>query len=454
MARNFSGDNKNLSDSLPAMEHDPIIHRPSNGPSRRGFLKSSTALALGGSAFTFPAVVRGAPNGAKLKIGLIGCGGRGSGAAADALTADSNCELSAVADVFESNADNAINELSKKFTDRINVPSGRRFIGLDGFQKLMATDVDVVLLATPPGFRPEHLAAAVEAGKNVFCEKPMAVDPVGVRSVMGSVRKSKEKGLHLVAGFCWRYCHSRRDFFQAIHDGAIGDLASYYACYYTSPVKPMPPAAQRKPEWSDVEWQVRNWYNFSWLSGDGYVEQCIHSVDKVAWAFRDQPPLSCVATGGRQAPAEGGNIFDHMTAVYEYPNGVFATVGQRQIPGCFNDVADYIQGTRGSAVIGKAVAIRGEKPMRFREDNDAMYVQEHREFFKAIRSGEVINDGERMATSTLLGIMGRMAAYSGKKVTWEQALDSQEDLAPTETFSWNSNFEPMPQPIPGKYKVV
>lgn len=437
---------------------DPLAAAQSAAPSlltaRRDFLKSSSALALGGMALSFPNVLRGQPNGSKLKIGLVGCGGRGTGAAADALGSDSNSELHAVADVFSAQADGAINALSNQFKDRINVPAERRFVGMDGFQALLASEVDVVLLATPPGFRPGHLAAAVEAGKHIFCEKPMAVDPVGVRSVMESVRKSKEKGLNLVAGFCWRYCRSRQEFFKAIHDGAIGDITSYYATYYTGPVKPMAPSNARKAEWSDVEWQVRNWYNFSWLGGDGYVEQCIHSVDKVAWAFRDQPPISCVATGGRQSPAEGGNIFDHMTAVYEYPGQVFATVGQRQIPNCFNENADYLQGTKGSAQLARGVSIRGEKTMRFREDDDAMYAQEHRDLFAAIRAGTPLNDGERMASSTLLGVMARVAAYTGQKITWEQILNSKEDLAPEETLTWDAAFTPTSTPVPGVYKFV
>ncbi len=421
---------------------------------RRDFLKTSTAAAVGGLTLGFPTVLRGAPNGSKLKVGLVGCGGRGTGAAANALGADSNSELFAVADVFSGQAEAAVNTLNNQFKDRINVPAERRFIGMDGYQALLASGVDVVLLATPPGFRPGHLAAAVDAGKHIFCEKPMAVDPVGVRSVMESVRKSKEKGLSVVAGFCWRYCRSRQEFFKAIHDGAIGDIVSYYATYYTGPVKPMPPASARQAGWSDVEWQVRNWYNFSWLSGDGYVEQCIHSVDKVAWAFRDQPPVSCVATGGRQYPAEGGNIFDHMTAVYEYPGQVLATVGQRQIPNCFNENADYLQGTKGSAQIARSVSIRGEKTLRFREDDDAMYDQEHRDLFAAIRAGTPLNDGERMATSTLLGIMARTAAYTGQKITWDMIMNSQDDLAPEESLKWDGSFTPNPLPIPGVAKFV
>ncbi|MGI8604139.1 MAG: Gfo/Idh/MocA family protein [Verrucomicrobiales bacterium] len=416
-------------------------------------MKSTSAAAVGGALLGFPAVVRGAPNGTKLKIGLVGCGGRGSGAAVDALKSDSNSDLWAVADISSAAIQSSLDQLSNKFRERTNVPAERRHVGLDAYQKVVA-DCDVVLLATPPGFRPAHLRTAVDAGKHVFCEKPMAVDSVGVRSVMESVRKSKDKGLCVVAGFCWRYCSSRVEFFKAIHDGAIGDIASYYATYLTNPVKPMPPEKDRLPVWSDVEWQVRNWYNFSWLSGDGYVEQCIHSVDKVAWAMKDQPPLAAVATGGRQAPAEGGNIYDHMTVAYEYPNNVVCTVAQRQIPGCFNENADYIQGTKGAGVLGRGVAIKGEKSQRFREENDSMYEQEHRELFAAIRSGQVINDGERMASSTLLGIMGRMAAYSGQRITWEQALNASEDLAPEETLAWSDSFQPMPRPVPGQYKLA
>jgi hypothetical protein len=177
-------------------------------------------------------------------------------------------------------------------------------------------------------------------------------------------------------------------------------------------------------------------------------------VDKVAWAMKDQPPVAAVATGGRQLPAEGGNIFDHMTVVYEYPNNIFCTVAQRQIPGCFNETADSIHGTKGMAVINRNAVIKGEKNQRFREENDAMYDQEHRELFAAIRAGKLINDGERMASSTLLGIMGRMSAYSGQRVTWEQALNSKEDLAPEQSLKWTDSFEPMPRPIPGKYKLV
>ena len=205
------------------------------------------------------------------------------------------------------------------------------FVGLDAYQKVIDSGVDVVLLATPPGFRPVHLKAAVDAGKHVFCEKPMATDAPGVRSVLESVKAAKEKNLSLVAGFCWRYEAARREFYQRIHEGAIGDIRAIYATYYAGPVKPMPPASERPAGMGDLEWQMRNWYNFTWLSGDGYVEQACHSVDKVAWAMKDQSPLKAVAVGGRQTPNNQGNIFDHMFVVYEFPDDVRAFVGQRQM---------------------------------------------------------------------------------------------------------------------------
>jgi predicted dehydrogenase len=277
--------------------------------------------------------------------------------------------------------------------------------------------------------------------------------------VLESARKAKDKGLSITCGFCWRYNNSRRAAFKKIHEGAIGDITSIYATYHTGPVKPMPPASERKPEWSDVEWQVRNWYNFSWLGGDGLVEQAVHSVDKTCWAMKDMDPISAVATGGRQIPAEGGNIFDNFSIVYEYPNNVLVTMASRQIPGCFNENADYIRGTKGMLTInGSRVQIEGENPWSYAEEDAEkdrdMYDQEHVEFFESIRAGAARNDGEWMAHSTLVAIMGRMAAYSGKKVTWKHMLESKEDLAPAETLKWEDSFTPHATPLPGKYKLV
>ena len=429
---------------------------------RRTFLaKSGGALAASGLAF--PTITIGNPDNRRLKLGLVGCGGRGSGAAGDAMSADSNCELTAVADVFPGSIEGSLNALKGQFKDRVNVPETQKFVGMDAYQKLLATDVDVVLLATPPGFRPLHFKAAVEAGKHIFCEKPVAVDATGVRMVMEQAKIAKEKGLNVLSGFCWRRAASRQEAFKRVLGGEIGDIRHYYATYYTGPVKPMQSLSARKPEWSDVEWMVRNWYNFSWLGGDGLVEQAVHSVDKVGWAMGDKPPVSVWGNGGRAVPFADAdpsyNIFDHFSMIYEFPGDVLVTVASRQIPNCDNENADVITGTKGVCTIGR----RGGNPFisgenRWRWDNTQkernMYEAEHAVFYEALRTGQPVNDGEWMCNSTLMAIMGRMACYTGKKVTWEQALNSKEDLAPDD-LKWDSAFkEVSPMPKPGVTQLV
>lgn len=420
--------------------------------SRRQFLLTGTAAAVAAPAI-LSSVSRAAENGDKLRIGLVGCGGRGTGAAGNALTADPNTVLVSVGDAFTDPANRAVDGLRAQFGDRIQVPQDRRFTGLDAYKKVIDSGVDVVLLASPPGFRPVHLRYAVEQNKHIFCEKPMSTDAPGVRHVMESVRLSKEKKLCLVAGYCWRYDLPRRAFYQQIHDGALGEVKAVYATYLTGPVKPMPPASQRPAGMSDFEWQLRNWYNFVWLSGDGLVEQCIHSVDKCLWSFKDLPPVKCTATGGRMVPNNEGNIYDHMTVVYEWENGARAIVAQRQIPGCYNDNSDYVLGTRGNGTSGwSKPTIRGETNWRYQGDAPDMYTVEHQHLFRAIRAGTPINDGDRMAVSTLAGIMGRTAAYTGKEITWEQMLTSTDKLVPDE-LSWDMSLAVPPIPIPGRSKA-
>ena len=431
---------------------DSIHSQPLSGASRRRFIQAGAATT---AALSFPHVARALDDDKVLKVGLVGCGGRGSGAASQALTADANAHLTAMGDVFSSKLESSHNHLKSARPDQVNVPADARFVGLDAFQKVIDSGVDVVILATPPGFRPQHFKAAVEAGKHIFIEKPMAVDAPGVRSVMESVTESKKKNLNVVAGFCWRYSASRRAAFERVLGGDIGNITAYYATYYTGPVKPMPKSETRPEGMSDVEWQVRNWYNFTWTCGDSLVEQAVHSVDKIAWAMGDQPPLSCMASGGRQLPNNEGNIFDHFNVTYEYPNGVLAFMGSRQIRKCFNENADFILGAKGRCVIGRGSRpfVSGDKAWRFRGEDNNMYQQEHDELFAAIRNGETINNGDRMANSTMLAIMGRMAAYTGQQLTWEQALKSEEDLAP-DSLKWDDSFAPHPMPQPGKTKFV
>ncbi len=426
-------------------------------PTRRSFLKSAAA---GAAIIGAPAITRGAdaPDNRRLKVGLIGCGGRGTGAAGDAMTADSNVELWAAGDVFSQSIESSLGSLRNQFKDRVNVADERKFTGMEAYHKVLESGVDIVILATPPGFRPVQFKAAVEAGKHIFCEKPMATDAPGVRMVLEAARKAKANGQSVVAGFCWRKSASRVAAMQRVLDGAIGDIIHYHATYYTGPVKPMALATSRPPEMSDVEWQVLNWYNFSWLSGDGYVEQAIHSVDKVGWAFGDKDPVSCMSNGGRQVPfpgAEGYNIFDHFSCVYDFGESRYGTVSSRQIPGCDNENADIIVGTKGTCIInGDRVMITGENRWRFNKDEDNnMYVNEHVLMYEALRKGQPVYDGDWMCHSTLLGIMGRNAAYTGKRLTWDQIVNSQEDLAPDD-LKWDSKFEPSPMPRPGITKVV
>jgi predicted dehydrogenase len=436
-----------------------IMNMPSNGlTSRREFLKAS---ALVGSALAAPAILPGQlfakENTDALRVGLIGCGGRGSGAASQALKADSNVVLTAMGDAFEDQLRKSLQNLQTQHPDKVKVTPEKCFVGLDAYQKVIDSGVDVVLLATPPGFRPVHLKAAVEAGKHIFCEKPMATDAPGVRSVLDSAKAAKEKGLSLVAGFCWRYEAARREFYRRVHEGAIGDLRAIYATYYTGQVKPMPPISERPGGMSDLEWQLRNWYNFVWLSGDGYVEQACHSVDKVAWAMKDQSPLKAVAVGGRQTPNNQGNIFDHMFVVYEFPEEVRAFVGQRQVGNTHSDNSDYLMGAAGFGKIQgwSAPYLKGKENWRYKDKGAKtdMYQNEHNELFASIRSGQPINDGEWMAHSTLMGIMGRMAAYTGQEVTWEQAMNSQEKLVP-DPLDWKMKLDFPPMAMPGVTKLV
>lgn len=429
--------------------------RPST---RRDFLKHSAgAAALAGAASVNFSISSQAAeiNSETLKVGLIGCGGRGTGAASQAINADKNVVLWAMGDAFDARLQSSLSTLRQQAPEKIAVAPERQFSGLDAFQKVLSTDVDLVCLATPPGFRPQHLRAAVEAGKHIFCEKPMATDAPGLRSVMESAKLAKQKDLALVAGFCWRYHYARRALYEKVHNGDLGDIRSIYATYYTGPVKPMPSDDKRQPGVSDLEWQLRNWYNFVWLSGDSLVEQAIHSVDKIAWAMKDVPPLKAVASGGRQLPNNSGNIYDHFNVQYEYAGGVRAHLGSRQISGCHNENNDYVYGSKASGFIarGRVYTEGGESDWRYSGANNNMYQTEHDELFASVRNGNPINDGEWMAKSTLMGLMGRMAAYTGKEVTWEEALNSQDQLVP-DPMDWGMDLPIRPMALPGITKFA
>jgi myo-inositol 2-dehydrogenase / D-chiro-inositol 1-dehydrogenase len=425
---------------------------------RRHFIKTSSAALIGGAFaanLSFPGKSF-AENSDTLKIGLIGCGGRGSGAASQALMADKNVVLTAMGDAFDNRLQSSLKNLkgSAEFGDRVKVTPETSFVGFDAYQKVIDSGVDVVLLATPPGFRPYHLKAAVAAGKHVFCEKPMATDAPGLRVAMEAAQEAKKKKLSLVSGFCWRYNLAERAGFQQVLDGNVGLVRAVYSTYNTGTLWSFP----RKPEWTEMEYQMRNWYYFTWLSGDHLVEQACHSIDKMSWAMNDVPPVRATAHAGRQVRTgpEFGHIYDHFAIVYEYANGSKGFLFTRQQDNCSQDNTDTILGTKGIArILGFAgkPEITGEKNWKYEGPRPDMYQIEHNELFKSIREGAAKNDGDWMLQSTRLALLGRMAAYTGKTIKWEESLSSQENLMP-ERLAWDAPVVVPTVAMPGKTPFI
>lgn len=401
---------------------------------RRDFIKTTGAAAVTVGLTTGLARTAHAGGSDILKVGLVGCGGRGTGAVKDALMADSGARLTAVGDAFGDRLSTRIPYLkkNKKFGQQITVDDDHIFTGFDAYKQVIDSEVDVVLLATPPHFRPAHLAYAIEKGKHVFCEKPVAVDGSGVRSVMETCRLAKEKGLNVVSGLCYRYHEPKRELMQRVHDGAIGDIVTLHTAYNTGELW----FNQPQPGWSDMEVQVRNWLYYTWLSGDLINEQHIHSLDKMAWAMRDEYPVKVSSIGGRikRTSEKFGHVYDHFCSVYTYANGTKCFSTCRQQSGCTVDINDYVMGTKGTAdVMGHS--IDGPNSWEYDGGKTDMYLKEHQELFAAIRQGTPINNGDYMSKSTLMAIMARESAYTGKDVTWEEALNSGQKLGP-EQYTW------------------
>ncbi len=429
-----------------------------DSPSRRRFLKGTTAaVGVGAAAASWAPLVHAAGSDV-IKIGLVGAGGRGTGAAEQALTADSATRLVAVADAFEDRLEESLAALKgSKVGSRVDVEKERRYTGFDGYKKVI-DQVDMVLLTTPPHFRPIHLTYAVEKGVNAFVEKPMAVDGPGLRMYLKACKDAKEKNLSLVNGFCWRYFPPRRETMQHVFDGKIGDVVSIETTYNSQGV--WEPRKTREECSSDMEYQMRNWYYYSWLSGDHIVEQAIHGIDTIGWALGDVQPIQCWGVGGRQSrtDAKYGNIYDHFSVVFEFPNDVRGTHQCRHWVNTPNRVKDYIFGTKGMAdVFGNKIT--GAESWAYnpgrgsnRKATPDMYQVEHDEMFAALRAGKPINNGEKAANSTLMAIMGRTAAYTGAVVTPDQILNSKLDMGPA-SYKFGPNPVP-PVPIPGVTKVV
>jgi predicted dehydrogenase len=422
--------------------------------SRRDFLKTAGAIGAG-AASSVPAVHAAGSD--ILRVGLIGCGDRGTGAAAQALAADSNVQLVAMADAFEDRLQDSLETLQKnpKAAAKVSVGPEHRFVGFEAYQELLASGVDVVLLCTPPHFRPIHLDAAIQAGKHVFAEKPVAVDAPGVHSVLKSCEAARSKRLSVVSGLCLRYDNSFKETVRRIHEGAIGDVVALFANDYRSGRWTKP----RQSDWTDMYYQMRNWYNFTWLSGDFNVEQHVHYLDVCAWIMKNQYPVKAVGMGGRQVLSgpEYGQIYDHFSVVYEYADGAKLVSNCRQQPRCKNDMSALVCGTKGRAQFAerrRGMRIQSAGPeWIFSGPQNHMYQTEHDELFAGIRSGKPVNNGEYMAKSSLLAIMGRMAAYTGQEITWEMALQSKELLSPTR-YDWNAQPPIATVAVPGQTRFV
>lgn len=407
--------------------------------SRRRFVQGTTASIVGSTVLGGLSVPRTAHAAGDdtIRIGLIGCGGRGTGAASQALRADKNVKLVAMADAFENNLEDKLKQLKKdeEITAKIDVPKDRRFVGFDAYQKVIGSDVDLVILATPPGFRPIHLAAAIAADKHVFMEKPVAVDAPGVRSVIASTAEAKKKGLALGVGLQRHHQFPYIETIKRLQDGAIGDIVASRVYWNGAGVWVRP----RQEGQTEMEYQMRNWYYFNWLCGDHIVEQHIHNLDVINW-LKGSYPVRCQGMGGRQVRTgeDNGEIFDHFAVEYEYSDGSRMFSSCRHIPNCWSSVSEHVHGSKGTANIsGAKIEGADSSSWRYRGKSPNPYQQEHDELFASIRSGQPLNEGEYGAYSTMTAIMGRMATYCGKELTWEQVLNSEIDLAPN-SYAWDA----------------
>jgi len=435
--------------------------------SRRVFI--GTALAAGALAAScskskpsvaVPVLHDKAPDGPPLKAGLVGCGGRGKGAAQNFIKAGSNCQVVALADVFQDRVDDARKNILEETGQE--VPEGNCFVGFDAYQKVIDCGIDVMLHATPPHFRPEHFAAAVKAGKHCFIEKPVAVDPVGVRSVIETAGQAKTKNLCVVSGTCYRHDKKVIETLRRVADGAIGEIVTARCYFNTGQLW----YKERQEGWSDMEAMIRDWVNWCWLSGDHIVEQHVHNFDTIS-LFVGMVPVKAVGFGSRQRRVTGDQ-YDNFAVDFEYENGMHLSSMCRQIDGCINNVSDYLLGTKGStdchgtifkpdgSVLWKymdeeKVNADKEKATDAKKDVRTMYDQEHIDLVTAIRTSEPVNEIIATAESTLMGIMGRISAYTGQAVTREETMKSDMRLGPS-TYEMGPVAMKSVIPVPGSEK--
>ena len=440
------------------MSQTPAKPECARQTSRREFLKKSTVLT-GAAVAGGLSLQRGAHAAGSdvLKVGLIGCGGRGSGAAVNAMNAGKDVKLVAMADIFEDKVRGSHARLKKIKGDQVDVSDDRMFVGFDAYQKVLDSGIDVVIIAAASHFHPAYLKAAVDAGKHIFCEKPHSRDAPGVHTVTATCEEAKKKGLSVVSGLCNRYSYCVRETLKRVFDGAIGRIVTIQETYCVGPYH----VHKRNPKWTEMEWQMRNWYHFNWLAGDQCLQQLIHSIDKAAWAMKDEPPVKAWGIGGRSAcfGESYGDLFDHQAIVYEYANGVRLYGLCRNQVGCYREMTDKIFGTKGYANLTRGL-IEGETNWRYEGPKASSYDVEHAELFESIRAGKPINNGLYMARSTMLAILSTMVATTGQEITWDQAMNSKYTVT-LPRYGWDVEPPIKPKengeyaiPIPGVTKFV
>lgn len=430
---------------------------------RREFITKASIGTIGAAAFISacstgnktktindpPEMPDRAPDGNIIKAGLIGCGGRGTGAAINFIDAGSNLEITALGDVFQDRLDSCRANLKEK--KAVEIADEKCFLGFDSYQKVIDSGVDVVLLCTPPHFRPQHVEAAINARKHVFMEKPVAVDPVGARSVLASSKMAESRGLCMVSGTIRRVQKDYVTTQMKVANGEIGEIVGANIIRNGGALW----VRKRKPEWTDMEYMIRNWGNFCWLSGDHITEQFIHEIDVMSW-YMGRTPAKAVGWGGRQRRITG-DMYDFFNVEYVYENGMRAHCGARQINGCTNGKVERIVGSKGVAIAsGQILDVHGNEVWKYPkpEEGDTEskwkvtnpYVQEHINLVTGIRTGNTVNDAEAQVNSTLMTIMGRIAAYTGKDVTWEEIMNSDLYLGP-KTYAFGPVYE-IPEEIP------
>ncbi|MEM7810621.1 MAG: Gfo/Idh/MocA family oxidoreductase [Planctomycetota bacterium] len=435
---------------------------------RREFLQAAGTAAVGAGVLSGFAGSAGAYAGGDdtIRIGVVGCGGRGSGAAVDALGVEGSVKLVAMGDIFGDKLDSSLSRIKKAYADkpgRVDVPKENKFIGFDAIDKVLAAGIDVIILATPPGFRPQHFARAVEAGVHVFMEKPVATDAPGIRTVLAAAASAKEKGLKVGVGLQRRHASNYLETAELIANGDIGDVMASRVYWNSSGVWGNATRGTRENTSTELEYQLRNWYYYSWICGDQICEQHIHNLDIGNW-FHGGYPVKARGMGGREVRTgkEFGNIFDHFAVQYEFADGSYMFSECRHIPKCWNRVGESIQGTKGRVDMGAQDAriyFTGGAKKRIKSKKNP-YQQEHDDLFAAIRSNLDYNEAEYGAMSTMTSILGRMATYSGQELTMKEALASNKVLVP-ELTSFENEPPVVPDgdlvyasPRPGQYKAV